>query len=73
MNQLIVWTALSAEGVGASLQHYHPGITPYLLEKYGVDKSWKPKAQLVFGGVVGEVPGPKEKTHLEESLRVYGA
>ncbi|KAL1607661.1 hypothetical protein SLS60_002596 [Paraconiothyrium brasiliense] len=72
MNQLIVWTALSAEGVGANLQHYQPGITPFLQEKYGVDKSWKLKAQLVFGGVVGEVPGAKEKTHLEKSLQVYG-
>jgi predicted oxidoreductase (fatty acid repression mutant protein) len=72
MNQLIAWTALSAEGVGASLQHYQPGITPYLQEKYGVDASWGLKAQLVFGGVIGEVPGAKEKTHLERSLVVYG-
>ncbi|KAJ4296473.1 type II nitroreductase [Kalmusia sp. IMI 367209] len=72
MNQLIVWTALAAEGVGANLQHYQPGITPYLQEKYGVSKVWKPKAQLIFGGVVGELPGPKEKTHLEASLKVFG-
>ncbi|KAL5423763.1 hypothetical protein PMIN06_001617 [Paraphaeosphaeria minitans] len=49
MNQLIAWTALSAESVGANLQHYQPGITPYLQEKYGVDKSWRLKAQMVFG------------------------
>ncbi|KAF2447519.1 Nitroreductase [Karstenula rhodostoma CBS 690.94] len=72
MNQLIVWTTLAAEGVGANLQHYQPGITPYVQEKYGVDAGWKLKAQLVFGGVVGEVPGEKEKTHLEKSLAVYG-
>jgi predicted oxidoreductase (fatty acid repression mutant protein) len=72
MNQLIVWTALSAEGVGANLQHYQPGITPYLQEKYEVDASWRLKAQLVFGGVVGDVLGAKEKTHLEKSLAVYG-
>ncbi|KAF1974991.1 Nitroreductase [Bimuria novae-zelandiae CBS 107.79] len=73
MNQLIVWTALAAEGVGANLQHYQPGITPFLQERYGVSKEWKVKAQLVFGGIVGEVPGPKPKTHLEESLKVFGS
>lgn len=73
MCQLIVWTALAAEGVGASLQHYQPGITPYLQEKYGLSKKWILKAQMPFGGVVGELPGPKAKTHLEESLKVFGA
>ena len=72
MSQLIVWTALAAEGVGANLQHYHPAITPFLLDRYGISKEWKPKAQLVFGGVVGELPGPKPKTHLEDSLQVFG-
>lgn len=73
MLQLIVWTALAAEGVGANLQHYQPGITPWLKEKFGIEESWRVKAQMVFGGVVGEVPAAKEKTHIKESLRIFGA
>jgi predicted oxidoreductase (fatty acid repression mutant protein) len=72
MNQLIVWSALAAEGVGANLQHYHPAITSLLQDKYGVSKEWKPKAQLVFGGMMGEIPTPKPKTHLKDSLKVFG-
>jgi predicted oxidoreductase (fatty acid repression mutant protein) len=37
-----------------------------------VPESWKLEAQLVFGEMV-EGPGPeKERTGLEESLRVFG-
>jgi uncharacterized protein len=73
MHQLIVWTALEAEGLGCNLQHYQPSITPYVNSTYQVPEFWKLKCQLVFGKPVGELPGPKEKTHLESALRVYGA
>jgi predicted oxidoreductase (fatty acid repression mutant protein) len=29
----VVWTALDAEGLGCNLQHYQPGITPWVREK----------------------------------------
>ncbi|KAF1828347.1 Nitroreductase [Decorospora gaudefroyi] len=73
MLQFVVWTALCAEGLGCNLQHYQPGITPWVREKYGVPESWELKAQLVFGEMV-EGQGPVEekvRTGLEESLRVY--
>jgi predicted oxidoreductase (fatty acid repression mutant protein) len=73
MHQFIVWTALEAEDLGCNLQHYQPGITPYVKEKYGVPESWKLKCQLVFGGrVKGEVLEDKAKTGLESSLKVFG-
>jgi predicted oxidoreductase (fatty acid repression mutant protein) len=73
MHQFIVWTALEAEDLGCNLQHYQPGITPYVKEKYEVPESWKLKCQLVFGGrVMGEVLEVKAKTGLESSLRVLG-
>jgi predicted oxidoreductase (fatty acid repression mutant protein) len=33
MLQFVVWTALDAEGLGVNIQHYHPGITPWVMEK----------------------------------------
>ncbi|KAF2639772.1 hypothetical protein P280DRAFT_470384 [Massarina eburnea CBS 473.64] len=72
MHQFIVWTALSAEGLGVSCQHYQPSITPYVNKTYHVSESWKLKCQLVFGKPVGTLPDAKPKTHLEQALRVYG-
>ncbi|KAF2006816.1 Nitroreductase [Amniculicola lignicola CBS 123094] len=73
MHQFVVWTALTAEGLGCSLQHYHPSITPYVEKTYGVPASWKLKCQMPFGTPIGEMPGPKPKTYLNEALKVYGA
>jgi predicted oxidoreductase (fatty acid repression mutant protein) len=77
MNQFIVWTALAAEGMGANLQHYQPGITPYVREKYDVPAEWTLKAQLVCGMPVGEQAvvdaKGKAKTGLEGAVRVFGA
>ncbi|KAF2019097.1 Nitroreductase [Aaosphaeria arxii CBS 175.79] len=73
MHQFIVWTALTAENLGCSLQHYQQGITPYVKELYDVPESWNLKSQLVFGGRAGEVPDPKPKTGLESALKSFGA
>jgi uncharacterized protein len=73
MNQFIVWTALEAEGLGANLQHYQPGITPYIQKKFDVPETWRLKSQLVFGGRIGPLPEAKPKTHLESAVRVHGA
>ncbi|KAH9856846.1 Nitroreductase [Lenzites betulinus] len=47
--QYIVWTALEAEGLGASLQHYNPLITPQVLATWKLPTSWALVSQLVFG------------------------
>ena len=73
MHQFIVWTALEAEGLGCSVQHYQPSITPYVQKTYDLPASWTLKCQMPFGKPVGDIPGPKVKTHLETALRVYGA
>ncbi|ETN38113.1 uncharacterized protein HMPREF1541_07737 [Cyphellophora europaea CBS 101466] len=51
MHQINAWTALEAEGLGASLQHHHfaPDVMSYYHDALKVPKTWKPKAQLVFG------------------------
>lgn len=68
-----VWTALEAEGLGASLQHYHflPPFVEKIKEDYKLPADWKPKAQLVFGTPVG---GPMDKTTkpVEDRVKVFG-
>ncbi|EED19679.1 conserved hypothetical protein [Talaromyces stipitatus ATCC 10500] len=73
MHQLAVWTALTAEGLGASLQHYNflPVFSDKVREEWNLPKDWKLKAQLVFGTPTG---GPMEKTSkpLEDRVKVFG-
>ncbi|KAI0666968.1 Nitroreductase [Trametes maxima] len=47
--QYIIWTALEAEGLGASLQHYNPLITAQVLDTWKLPASWVLVSQLVFG------------------------
>ncbi|OJT11795.1 hypothetical protein TRAPUB_11656 [Trametes pubescens] len=47
--QYIVWTALEAEGLGATLQHYNPLISAQVLETWNLPTSWVLVAQLPFG------------------------
>ncbi|KAL1940384.1 hypothetical protein VTO73DRAFT_8956 [Trametes versicolor] len=47
--QYIVWTALEAEGLGATLQHYNPLISAQVLATWDLPTSWVLVAQLPFG------------------------
>jgi predicted oxidoreductase (fatty acid repression mutant protein) len=69
MLRVAVWTALSETGLGCNLQLYQPGIMGWVRERYDVPEAWHLKAQLVFGGVVGEMPAEKERTHLVWTFR----
>lgn len=72
MQQWLLWTALEAEGLGASLQHYNPLPDQKVIELWGVPASWKLNAQLVFGGRAGEA-GEKTFKPIEERVKVFGA
>ncbi|KAL7625162.1 type II nitroreductase [Parahypoxylon ruwenzoriense] len=72
MLQHVVWTALTAEGLGANLQHYNPLVDAKVVSEWGIPENWKLNAQLVFGGRTGEA-GPKEFKPIEEIFRVAGA
>ena len=74
MHQIVLWTALEAEGFGANLQHYNPVVDAKAAEQWNVPSTWNLKAQLVFGGrVEGQAPGEKEFKPVEgERLRVFG-
>lgn len=59
MHQFAVWTALSTEGIGASLQHYNPLVDEATQEAFDIPKTWKLIAQMPFGNI-REAAGEKE-------------
>lgn len=69
MLQLVVWTALEAEGYGASLQHYNPLIDDQVKAEWSLPDSWKLIAQLPFGKPTAQ-PGEKAFAPLESRLKV---
>ena len=72
MIQYVIWTALTAEGLGANLQHYNPLIDSKVTSEWGVPASWQLNAQLVFGSRSGEA-GPKDQLPIEDRFKVFGA
>ena len=64
--QFAVWTALSEQNIGASLQHYNPIVDAEIAEIFDIPANWKLRAQLVFGSI--EAPAG-EKTFMAETDR----
>lgn len=72
MAQLVAWTALEAEGLGANLQHYNPLIDNKVTAEWDVPKSWELTAQLVFGTPAAPA-GEKTFLDTKERFKVFGA
>ncbi|MGX5615858.1 nitroreductase family protein [Bacillus toyonensis] len=70
MHQLVVWTGLEAEGLGASLQHYNPLIGDEVKQEWNVPANWKLIAQMPFGNPTA-APGEKEFQPLEERVKFH--
>lgn len=70
MLQLVIWTALEAEGLGASLQHYNPLIDQKVASEWNLPASWRLIAQMPFGKVVAPA-GEKQFQPLEERIKVF--
>lgn len=69
MLQFAIWTALSMEGLGATLQHYTELIEVEVKREFNLPSSWKMVAQMPFGK--GTAPaGEKEFTSIEERVQV---
>lgn len=69
MLQFAIWTALSMEGLGATLQHYTELIEEEVKREFNLPSSWKMVAQMPFGK--GTAPaGEKEFVALEERVKV---
>lgn len=71
MLQLVVWTALESEGLGASLQHYNPLIDEEVKATWNIPSSWKLIAQMPFGKPASQ-PGEKQFQPVEERVKVFG-
>ncbi|KAI5456862.1 nitroreductase family protein [Mariannaea sp. PMI_226] len=72
MHQILTWTALSLEGLGANLQHMNamPPVENMIKDFCGVDSDYKLKAHLNYGDLVGEESQKKPKLPLSETLTV---
>ena len=70
MVQFNVWTSLSVEGYGASLQHYNELIEDEIKKEWNIPKSWLLKSQMPFGKPTKEV-GKKEFLPLEKRFKVF--
>ncbi|MGG3449298.1 nitroreductase family protein [Domibacillus aminovorans] len=70
MHQFVVWTALEAEGLGASLQHYNPLIDDEVKNEWNIPNNWKLIAQMPFGHPTASV-GEKEFQTLEDRVKFY--
>ncbi|KAI0737232.1 Nitroreductase [Daedaleopsis nitida] len=70
--QFIIWTALEKEGLGASLQHYNPLISPKVLSTWDLPTSWTLVAQMPFGKP-SAAPGERTYQAVEgERFKVFG-
>lgn len=70
MHQFALWAALEAEGLGASLQHYHPLIDDATRERFHIPETWKFVAQMPFGKPL-EKGEQKEKQSIGERLKIF--
>lgn len=70
MHQLVVWSALEAEGLGASLQHYNPLIDDEVKREWNIPGNWKMIAQMPFGNPTSS-PGVKEFKPVEDRVKFY--
>ncbi len=70
MLQLVVWTALENEGLGASLQHYTELIDEDVKKEWNIPSNWKLLAQMPFGKPTMQ-PGEKQFNMLDEHIKVY--
>lgn len=68
--QFAVWTALSEENIGASLQHYNPVIDEQVSKAWNIPADWKLRAQLVFGSIEQEA-GEKAFIDDESRFRIF--
>lgn len=69
MLQFAVWTALSIEGLGASLQHYNELIEDEVKKEFNIPSNWKMIGQMPFGK--GTAPaGEKEFMPIENRVKI---
>jgi hypothetical protein len=71
MAQILMWTALELEGLGANLQHMQaiPPVGEAIKKFCEVPNDYKLKAHIVYGDHPGAHPEAKPKLPLSETLK----
>ena len=70
MLQFAIWTALEAEGLGASVQHYNPLIDEEVKATWSIPQSWKLIAEMPFGKPTASA-GDKEFAPMKDRMLVF--
>ena len=70
MLQYIIWTSLTIEGFGASLQHYNALIEEEVRKQWNISQNWKLNAQMPFG-VPSKQPDEKTFSPLEKRFLIF--
>ncbi|WP_035433208.1 nitroreductase family protein [Bacillus sp. UNC322MFChir4.1] len=70
MLQYATWMALSAEGIGASLQHYNPIVDEEVKQTWNIPAEWSLVAQMPFGEP-DEQPGERTFLAYEDVVKFY--
>jgi len=73
MLQYAVWTALAAEGMGASLQHYgaySEELSANVLKEFDLPATWKSTSMMPFGVATGKANPSKTFKPIEERVMV---
>lgn len=70
MLQYVIWTALEAEGLGATLQHYNPLIDEDIQNEWGIPEHWLLRGQMPFGKPAGEKT-VKEQQSIADRVKVF--
>ena len=70
MHQFTLWTSFEAEGLGASMQHYHPLIDDAVRARFQIPETWSFVAQMPFGKPL-ETGKQKEKQSIESRLKIF--
>lgn len=70
MLQFIVWTAIEAEGLGASLQHYNPLIDDKVKREWNIPDSWSLISQMPLGNPTAPA-GEKEFLPIDERMKIF--
>lgn len=71
MHQLLLWTALDLEGLGANVQHYNPLIDIQVKDTWAIESNWDLVAQMVIGKPIGDKPAAKAKSEVSDRYRVF--
>ncbi|WP_046216369.1 nitroreductase family protein [Paenibacillus wulumuqiensis] len=70
MLQLVIWTALEAEGLGATLQHYNPVIDEEVKSTWNIPAQWQLVAQMPFGKPAAPA-GEKTYQPVDERVKFF--